>query len=105
MNKYKEAIKSLKKQCNIYCPNDDCKDCYVVTAIEALQIADKLEQAKGELKYEYALINNWFMNKYDLNVEHTELETDALHFTGMIMQTIGYLLDALADIRGDNNGN
>ena len=74
------------------------------TVCKALEIADRLEQAEGELKYEYALINDWFMNKYDLNVEHTELETDALHFTGMIMQTIGYLLDALADIRGDNNG-
>ena len=73
----------------------------LATAIEALQIADRLEQAEGELKYEYALINDWFMNKYDLNVEHTELETDALHFTGIIMQTISYLLGSLADVRGD----
>lgn len=65
------------------------------TIDQALEIADRLEQAESELKDEYNSINNWYMNKYDLNVEHTELEKEALRFTGMIMQTISYLLDSL----------
>lgn len=70
-------------------------------AIKALEIADKLEQAEAELKDEYNRINDWYMNKFDLNAEHTDLEIEALHFTGMIQQTISYLLDSLADIRGN----
>lgn len=49
MSKYTEAIESLKEQCNTYCPSDGCKDCYIVTAIEALEITDRLEQAEADV--------------------------------------------------------
>ena len=73
------------------------------TICKALNIADRLEQAESELKDEYNSMNDWYINKFDIFQDHTECEKIALDFTLSTMQTISYLLDSLADIRGDTD--
>ena len=101
MSKYTEALKIRNNPTLEDIDNGELSK----TIDQALEITDSLEQAESELKDEYNSMNDWYINKFDIFQDHTECEKIALDFTLSTMQTISYLLDSLADIRGDNNGN